>query len=286
MAACRTRAFCAALAVLAASARAASLPSYDASYSVQLARASLSAGPRAADGLLDYRFSETCDGWQTRTRVVMELVFRDGTTIANERDFESFESKDGRSYTFAVRTVKGGTPVEAFKGTAKMFARGGGTVIYELPPAVSQGKPRKITVSLPKGTLLPVRHALALLDQAGKGEKVFRSIVFNGASSVGPRAASTVIGPQLAMAGSPGDLAEIDAGLLSAPSWNLNLAFYNLFERRDTPNFEVFQRFYATGVSPTFEQEFGDFTIRAALDRLQRIAQPTCDAAAPDKGKR
>ncbi|MDX2141935.1 MAG: DUF1849 family protein [Rhodospirillaceae bacterium] len=265
---------------------AASLPSYDASYSVQLARASLSTGPRAADGLLDYRFSETCDGWQTRTRVVMELAFRDGTTIANERDFESFESKDGRSYTFAVRTVKGGTPVEAFKGAAKMFARGGGSVVYELPSVEPAGKPRKVTVTLPKGTLLPVRHALALLDQAGKGEKVFRSIIFNGASSVGPRAASTVIGPQLAMAGDPGDMAAIDAGLLSAPSWNLNLAFYNLFERRDTPNFEVFQRFYATGISPAFEQEFDDFTIRAALDRLQRLDRPVCDAPVPEKGKR
>jgi hypothetical protein len=275
------------LALAATSASGASLSSFDASYAVQLARASLSTGPRAADGFLDYRFVETCEGWQTRTRVTLELAFRDGTTIKNERDFESFESKDGRSYTFAVRTVKGGTPVEAFRGTAKMVARGGGNVIYELPSVDPAGKPRKITVSLPKGTLLPVRQSLALLDQAGKGEKFFRSIVFNGASSVGPRAMSTVIGPQVAVAERGGDaVTDIDFGLLSAPAWDLNLAFYNLFERRDTPNFEVFQRFYATGVAPNFEQDFDDFTIRADLDRLQRLDAPVCPPLPPEKGQR
>jgi hypothetical protein len=268
------------LACAPAGASAAGLSSFDATYAVQLARASLSTGPRAADGLLDYRFAETCDGWQTRTRVTMELAFRDGTTIKNERDFESYESKDGRSYTFAVRTVKGGTPVEAFRGTAKMAARRGGSVVYELPSETPEGKPRRVTITLPKGTLLPVRQSLTLLEQAGRGEKFFRSIVFNGASSVGPRAMSTVIGPQLAMAGG-GTGEGIDDGLLSAPSWNLNLAFYNLFERRDTPNFEVFQRFYATGIAPNFEQEFDDFTIRADLDRLERLDAPACPPPAP-----
>ena len=38
-----------------------------------------------------------------------------------------------------------------------------------------------------------------------------------------------------------------------------------LFERRDTPNFEVFQRYYASGIAPAFEQQFSDFTIRAEL---------------------
>jgi hypothetical protein len=254
--------------------------SYDATYSVQLAQGSSSAGPRAASGILDYRFAETCEGWQTRTRVVMDLTFRDGTMLVNKRDFESFESKDGRDYTFAVRTNKGDVPVEAFRGTAKMPARGNGTVIYEIPNLDVNSPPRKVTITLPRDTLLPVQHSLALLERATKGDRQFRSVIFNGASSVGPRTMSTIIGPQLAPNAPPNLLTmpDVDAALLNAPAWDINLAFYNLIEPREMPNFEVFQRFYASGIAPSFEQQFSDFTIRAELDRLQRLPVPECPA--------
>jgi EipB-like len=257
--------------------------SYDATYTVTLASGSLTTGPRAASGLLDYRFSESCEGWQTRSRVIMDLTFRDGSMLVNTRDFESFESKDGRDYTFTVRTTKGDVPVEAFRGTANIPARGSGTVIYEIPNDDPALAPRKLTVTLPKGTLLPVQHNLALLDRATKGDRQFRSVIFNGASSVGPRAMSTVIGPQLAPVAPPNLVAlpQIDKEMLDAPAWDLNLAFYNLIERRDTPSFEVFQRYYASGIAPAFEQQFTDFTINAELDRLQRLPAPTCPVTAP-----
>jgi len=258
--------------------------SYDSTYTVQLARGSISTGPRAAAGVLEFRLMETCDGWATRSRVIMDLTFRDGSMLINTRDFESFEAKDGRDYTFAVRTTKGDVPVEAFKGVAKLPARGPGSVVYDIPNEDPSLPPRKVTVTLPRGTLLPVQHTLALLERAAKGERQFRSVIFNGASSVGPRVMSTLIGPQLAPVAPPNlIMPQVDQDLLTAPAWDLNLAFYNLVERRDTPNFEVFQRYYATGIAPSFEQQFSDFTIRADLDKLQRLPAPTCE---PEKEPR
>ncbi len=252
--------------------------SYEATYSVQLARGSFATGPRAANGFLNVRFHETCDGWETRSKIMIDLTFRDDTTSTNERDFESFEAKDGTAYTFAARTVKGGVPVEAFKGMAA-FQRGGtGKVEYSLPAEVPGGEPRKLSISLPRGTLLPVAHALELLSHAEKGDRQFRSVMFNGASSVGPRLMSTVIGPQIApLKDALPQQDDIDVALLMMPAWDLNLAYYNLVDaNRDTPAFEVFQRFYASGIAPSFEQAFGDFTIRAELDKLQRIKPDDC----------
>ncbi len=263
--------------------------SYDANYVLQLARGSVSTGPRAATGMLQYRFSETCDGWQTRSRATVDLTFRDSTTLVNTRDFESYESKDGREYTFAVRTIKGEVPVEAFRGSAKLNDRGAGTVVYEIPNEDPKVDPRKVTITLPKGTLLPVQHNLALLERAAKGDKQFRSVIFNGSSSVGPRAMSTLIGPQLEPVAPPSvvTMPQVDKELLETPAWDLNLAFYNLIERRDTPTFEVFQRYYASGVAPAFEQQFNDFTISAELDRLQRLPTPTCaKSSAPESKKK
>jgi len=250
--------------------------SYDANYTVQLSRGSSSTGPRAMNGVLETRFQEVCDGWTTRTRIVLDLTFRDGTMLTNQRDFDSFESKDGRTYTFAARTVKGGVPVEAFRGKVQTRMRSGRTVIYEIPSDKDgESKTRTLSVSLPRNTLLPVQHAVAILERAEKGDRQFRSVLFNGASPVGPRLMSTIIGPQVVPVLSDAPSA-IDQTLLNVPAWDLNVAFFNLIENRETPAFEVFQRFYASGIAPSFEQEFGDFNIRADLDRLQRLKPEAC----------
>ncbi|MBM3515531.1 MAG: DUF1849 family protein, partial [Alphaproteobacteria bacterium] len=204
------------------------------------------------------------------------LAFRDGTTLSNERIFWSTEANDGRSYDFAVKTVKGGVPVEAFKGSAKLSNRSG-SVYYELPSDNPDAKPKRIQVPLPRGTLLPVAYMKELIGRAEKGEALFRSVVFNGASSAGPRALSALISPK-STKHSAATADEIDASLLSQPAWDLNLAFFNVFERRDVPNFEVFQSYHASGITPSFEQEFEDFRVSADLSRLKALPRPDCSS--------
>lgn len=273
------RAACTAAALTAAASvtPAAALPSYDATYAIRLVEASGQRGPRAAVGKLYFKFRETCDGWETVSTVRMTLAFRDGTAMDNERDFTSWEAKDGSAYNFAVRTVKGGIPVEAFKGNAVITPRAG-KVAYELPGDAAGKKPRKLNVRLPRGTLLPVAYLNALLDHARRGESMFQSVVFSGASSYGPRTLSAAIGPRLEAPERPGTDADgrIDTDLLKVPAWDLSLAFYNLIERRDTPNFEVYQRYLANGIARSFEQEFDDFRIGADLERLVELPAPAC----------
>ncbi|MCB2106698.1 MAG: DUF1849 family protein [Rhodobacteraceae bacterium] len=257
--------------------RAASLPSYDASYTLRLVEASSARGPRAATGRLNFKFVETCDGWKTVQSIKLELAFRDGTTMTNERDFSSWEAKNGRSYEFAVRTVKGGVPVEAFRGKAKMRRRSG-EVSYELPKSDTGKGLRRFSVRLPGDTLLPVAYLSELIDRAERGEQIFKSTVFSGSSASGPRTLSAAIGPRLESHDEIASLQdhEIDPNLLDVPAWDLSLAYYNLIERRDTPNFEVFQRSHANGISLTFEQSFEDFKIAAELDRLTALPAQSC----------
>jgi hypothetical protein len=254
---------------------------YDAVYDVRLVEASTSTGPRAAVGTLDLKLMATCEGWETRSHVAIDPAFRDGTTLTNERVFWSMESADGRSYEFAVKTVKGGVPVEAFKGSARLSRRSG-SVSYELLTDDPTARPKRIQVPLPRGTLLPVAYMKELIGRAEKGDALFRSVVFNGASSAGPRTLSALITPRRAEASENAarQLPEIDAALLSQPAWDLNLAFFNVFERRDTPNFEVFQSYHASGVTPAFEQEFEDFRIAAELRSLKALSAANCESGA------
>lgn len=109
----------------ATAASAADFPPYEAVYELRLTRASATFGPRAAVGQYNYRVAETCDGWETKSHIIVDLTFRDDQTHTNERFFLSWEAKNAASYRFAVQTVKNGNTVEAFKGTAAVSAKGG-----------------------------------------------------------------------------------------------------------------------------------------------------------------
>ncbi len=258
---------------VSADARAADLLSYEAVYALRLTHASSSGGPRAATGTFESRFVETCDGWDTKSHTLINLAFSDGASFRNERYFSSLEAKTGQAYSFAALTLKNGKTVEAYKGTAELTKRGG-RARYELPAPEGQKNGKVILLALPQGTLFPTAHSNALLGSAEKGTPLFRRVVLSGSSSVGPRIMSTAIGPQLAEVHA--DAADIDRGLLDVPSWRMSSAYFNLGEKRDRPNFEMFLRLSKSGVTESFEQTFGDFTVSATLQRLRRVESPVC----------
>lgn len=250
---------------------------YEAVYDLRLTHASSSLGPRAATGISESKLTDTCDGWDLKSHVVLNLAFRDDEVSSNERFFSSWESKDGKTYRFAAHTIKNGNVVEDYKGTATFQRSGTGRATYEAPPVKEGGKPRTFTITLPHGTLLPMTYTKELIDQATRGEPLFRSIVLNGAASRGPRIMSTAIGPAIL----PPHLTEaddVDISLLSAPAWRMSVAYFNLGERRDMPNTEMFMQMHGTGINESFEQTFTDSTLSAHLQRLRRVDPPNCGA--------
>ena len=255
--------------LIAAPVHAVTFMPYEASYDLSLLSASGTIGPRAMDGILEQRVTLTCGGWETRSRVLLTAVYRDDVSSTNERIFTSWESQDGTQYRFAVQTRKNDIVVEAFKGTAKLGPKGG-EVTYEAP--VEKGK--KVRVPLPRDTFLPLSYARALVDHAVAGDVLFSGVVLNGASSHGPRILSTAIGlrdPQPTKPTKP----ELDSNLLSG-GWRMSFAFFNLFEKSDTPIFETVLRQHESGVVDEITQTFSDFTIAAHLTRLKKIPAPAC----------
>ncbi|MBX7199991.1 MAG: cell envelope integrity EipB family protein [Rhodospirillaceae bacterium] len=260
--------------------QAADLPPYEATYELRLTRASATYGPRAAVGWYQYRVAESCDGWETKSHILVDLTFRDEQTYTNERFFSSWEAKSGTTYRFAVQTTKNGNTVEAFKGTATMNAKGG-QAVYE-PLGDPHGDPKarkevkKVTLALPPGTLLPLAHARALLQHAAAGDSLFRSVVLNGAFSTGPRVLSVAIGPRHGEFAPGPATPEFDPQLLATPNWQISTAAYNLGEMRDVPNTETAIQIHETGIVENFEQTYFDYALSARLSRLQRLPKPAC----------
>ena len=261
-------------AVSAELANAPGLVPYEAIYDIRLAHASSSGGPRAANGVFESRFGETCEGWETKTHTVMNLAFSTGQSFINENFFTSVEAKNGRDFTFASLTLKNGKTVQAYKGSATLSRRGGHAK-FELPPPDGKKSGRTVSVVLPAGTLFPAADFLALLDSAQKGRPIFRRVVLSGTTPVGPRIISTALG-----APTPdeplGAVENIDNALLDVPAWHMGEATYNLNEKRDLPNSEMFMQLHKSGVMESFEQNFRDFEIEGTLQRLRRLDAPDC----------
>ena len=257
-------------------ARATDLPPYEASYELRLTRASATFGPRAALGSYQYRVAETCDGWETKSHIIVDLTFRDDATFTNERFFTSWEARNGGSYRFAVQTMKNGNTVEAFKGTATVGGRGGQAVYEPLSNPSNRKEFKKVVLPLPVGTMLPLAHSRALLSHAEQGDALFRSVVLNGSYSTGPRVLSVAIGPRHGEFATPAATPELDSKLLATPNWRMSSAAFNLNEKRDTPNTETAIQLHETGIVENFEQTFFDYALSATLTRLQRLESPAC----------
>ncbi len=247
---------------------------YEAVYDIRLVHASSSGGPRAANGVFESRFSETCEGWETKTHTVMSLAFSTGQSFTNESFFSSLEAKNGRDYSFASRTLKNGKTVQAYKGSA-IRSRRGGRAKYEGPSPDGKKTGRTKSVQLPAGTLFPVADFLALVDAAQKGGPLFRRVVFSGTTPLGPRIISTAVGAPMP-AEPQGEVENIDVGLLDMPAWRMSEATFNINEKRDLPNSEMFLQLHKSGVMESFEQNFQDFETAATLRSLRRLDPPDC----------
>ena len=242
-----------------------SITPYEAIYDVRLTGSGNGRGPQAAKGLLSFRLTETCDGWETLSYVEVDLTFPSGFQMTSERRFTAWERKDGRRYRFEVEGFKNGKQTEKFKGTARLREDGSGRATYKFRD--------QLTVDLPEGTVLPVQFSQALIRKAEAGEKTFTLPVFNGQSALGPRLISSAIGLPKTETDAFGTAAD---DIRTASPRPVSLAFFNYYSDSETPTFELQTLFHETGLSEAVSQDFGGFELSFELRDVVPMPPTTC----------
>lgn len=244
-------------------------------YNMSLASTRLGGGVIGASGNMTYKFADACDGWTVENKTVLTFSYNDGAPVATTWDFLTWESKDGLHYRFKVRSTRDGVVSEEIDGTASLDGAGrGGVAKYTLP------EPR--TLRLPKGTMFPTAHTLRLLEMARRGDHMLERSLFDGTGVDGAFDVSAVIGNGLpANTPDPSDAqaatkSAVNASLLSAPSWRMQMAFFPQDSEEATPDYEVALRYYLNGVADEVVQSFGNFSLRGTLEELQPLPKPDC----------
>lgn len=249
----------------AAGALAADLTPHRAVYGMNLHSTKPSSGIVGASGTMVYKFADACDGWTVENRTALSFAYNEGNQVDTIWEFVTWESKDGLRYRFHVRSSRDGVVIEEVEGQAKLDGRGqAGTARFR--------KPQEMTIKLPKGTLFPTEHTLRAIQHAEAGNKVFLRTIFDGTGTDGPFEVNAIIGARQAGNGS-GESEQLVRG---APSWRMNMAFYPAAAKDALPDYEVGLRYFSNGIAKDVIQNFGDFALRAQLDKLEPLPKPDC----------
>lgn len=245
----------------------AQIVSHRAAYSLSLGAARANSGITAVEGAMVFDWQEVCEGWTLNQRMTFRIFDSDGQTIENDIVFSSFEGRENGNYRFSVRTSVDNEVTEQLRGRAELGREGrGGRATFSEPDGE--------TVDLPPGTVFPTEHTRLLIERAAAGDRQIGRMVFDGATLDGAFDTNAVLGQPLTT--DPPSGAQIDASLLAGRSWRVRIAYFKTGENASEPDYELSMRLFENGIGADFLFEYGEFSIRARLDRLEALPRPHC----------
>lgn len=242
---------------------AAELIPHHAFYNLKLGSKSGQSAIVEASGGMAIEVSETCDGWLTKQRLRLRILRDEGEEVVTDNNFTSWEAKDGLKYRFSVRNRLNGEVNEEFRGEAELKPNGGGRATFT--------QPKRSEVALPAGALFPTAHVAALIDAARKGTRVFRRVVFDGATTDGPDEINAVLGKPKALEKMPG--LEKKAG---ARSWPMRWAFFPVASKSAAPDYELDMRMLEDGVVVDVGLVYEDFEVSGQVEYFEPLPHPKC----------
>jgi hypothetical protein len=186
-------------------------------------------------------------------------------------NFVTWESKDGQHYRFFQRKLKNGEVDEEVRGEATLDgADKGGKVEFT--------KPNQETLELAPGVVFPTAHTILLIERAASGEAFVAKKMFDGSSNENAVDVTAVIGAPIDATTGAAD-EPVKSPLLSRPSWRMRLAFFPADATQgedDKPDYELGMRLLDNGVSRDMVLDYGDFAIKATLDKIEPLPKPNC----------
>ncbi|HUW80018.1 MAG TPA: DUF1849 family protein [Acidocella sp.] len=255
--------------VLPAQAFASGLTGQDAVYKLTLSKVRTHS-LTGANGQMNFRVVDGCTGWGTTQHLTLLIRNVDGSLTKSVSDYITWESKDGKTFTFTLRERDNdGKEQIDDAGTATHTGSNGGGVITYTTPA-------NTTLSMPPGTIFPMAHTEALLAAGRERKKFISPTLFDGTTADGAQASF------VAILGHHGPEKNAFAPLSAIPSTDVDIAFYERKNGDENPDFRSSMRYFDNGVATNLVLDFGDFVMTGKLVSL-KIPPSPCGGT-PNKG--
>jgi hypothetical protein len=227
-------------------------------------------GVVAAHGRTVIEFRDECIGWSTTQRFVADMTNAQGDPTRTDFIATTWESKDERAMRFTLKNSIDGKTSQHFAGTATLAGSGRGTVEMSVP----RGK----NFPLPVGVLLPTQHTLEVMRAALAGQTSIHELVFQGGDKTNLYDATAIIGRPATSAEMDEDRdADKDGMLKGKSARSILISYFPYGSNGVAPDYEVAYRLYSDGVVSSMSLIYSNFTLRASLARLDKLA-PDCPA--------
>lgn len=253
-------------ALTTSSAAFAALESHRAAYRLKLDQSHSASALSGVNGGLVIEWKRACDGWLSHQRLGFIAFTEGGGDFSHDVRYSSWEAIDGSEMRYTVRSYDGDLLREEYMGNARIeSAETGGVATFT--------KPDRRDVDLPPGTVFPADHFNRILSGASEGSSFISHDVFDGWGYDALTQVTSVIGQLRPY--EPADENEIAVND-DGEARPVSMAYYNLTDKSDLPEFEAKFMLTEQGVLQELLLDYGDFRLKATLSEFERLDEPAC----------
>jgi hypothetical protein len=250
-------------------------------YDMALDKSGTSAGISALTGRMVFELKgNACTGYEQTMRFVTETLNRQGKTSINDQRSTFFENADKRRFRFRTDQFRNERLSEKSQGHAVRDKASDNKGPDRLKVTIRS--PKKKNLDIKRTVMFPVEHSIRLLEAAQQGKKLFTVNLFDGSEKGEKVYATTAALGNKMPAGVNASLANTAsaASLDGLGAWPVALSYFEVDNgrRRDgLPNYELSFLYFENGVSRKLFIDYGTFSMRGKLVKLEMLPKKTCD---------
>jgi hypothetical protein len=247
-------------------------------YDMTLREASAASNVSDVRGRLVFDFEGSgCAGYTLKSRLVTEVVDREGNSTVTDLRSSTWENSAGDSFRFENSQYIGPQLSEQVSGEAARRHRVNGI-------EVNLKEPARRKLKFDERALFPTQHSIAILQAAERGDQVLQADIFDG-SEQGNKLfkTTTFIGKPILPGAKPQSASLENSGRLDElKSWPVSISYYDSFtnpaQDDGLPTYELSFKLFANGVSRDLLINYGTFLIRGELTRIDFHEPAKCPA--------
>lgn len=228
-------------------------------------------------GKMSYEWKPSCEAWVTDHAFELFYEYADSPGMRINSDFSTYETFDGKQFSFTSRRSRDGEAYQEIRGSAR-GGDGKGSADYTMPENLSH--------DLLPGTLFPMGHTIKLINHARAGDRFYLAQVFDGSDEEGPIEINTFIGGKAKSGAAKGK--SIDESLLKGEAWNMRMAMFPGDSQEEESDYEMDLVFHDNGIISDMLIEYDDFSVSQKLISLEKLPEAACagENTAPAAAKR
>ena len=236
-------------------------------YDIGLARTEQGSGVSSAAGRMVFEVTgNTCDGYRTRQRMVVNIGDEEGNLGLLDFRITTFESGDGDRYTFDSRTSVNDELVDAVEGEARRLGES---------IEVSLTQPSEKVVRLSGGALFPNQHLQAIIGAALADRRFLSVDLYEGA---GTGEASDEASAAIGAAGAASQEGPLRRGLRN---WPVSVGYFDGKAEatglgEELPSYQMSFTLYENGVTNDLVMDYGDYALSGSLQEIEPLAVEDC----------